>query len=120
MPKTARYKSRVDLLQGTLDFIILQTLRWGPAHGYAISHAINANSREAFKVETGSLYPALHRLERRGWLKAEWGVSEANQRAKFYQLTAAGKAQLSREQDRWSQLVHAIGRIMNAAPAAKE
>ena len=72
------------------------------------------------KVETGSLYPALHRLVKRGWLKAEWGVSEANQRAKFYRLTAAGKAQLSREQDRWAQLVDAIGRIMNPAPASEE
>ena len=119
MPKGGRYVNRIDLLQGTLDLIILQTLRWGPQHGYGISHAINAHSREAFKVETGSLYPALHRLEKRGWLKAEWATSEANQRAKYYRLTAAGKAQLSRERDRWSQLVHAIGRIMNPATGAE-
>ena len=108
---------RLDLLQGTLDMLILRTLQWGPQHGHGIGQAIRAQSDELLKVETGSLYPALHRLVKRGWLKAEWGVSEANQRAKFYRLTAAGKAQLSREQDRWSRLVHAIGRVMNPAPA---
>lgn len=85
-----------------------------------IGQAIRAQSEDLLKVETGSLYPALHRLEKRGWLKAEWGTSEANQRAKFYKVTAAGKAHLLREQDRWSQLVYAIGRVMKAAPAAKE
>jgi len=79
---------------------------------------IRSQSDDQLKVETGSLYPALHRLVKRGWLKAEWGVSEANQRARYYRLTAAGKAQLVREQDRWSQLVHAIGRIMNPAPGS--
>ena len=78
--------------------LILRTLQWGPQHGHGIGQAIRAQSDDLLKVETGSLYPALHRLEKRGWLKAEWGVSEANQRAKYYQLTAAGKAQLSREQ----------------------
>jgi PadR family transcriptional regulator PadR len=106
---------RLDLLQGTLDMLILRTLRWGSQHGHGIGQAIRAQSDDLLKVETGSLYPALHRLVKRGWLKAEWGVSEANQRAKYYQLTAAGKAQLLREQDRWSRLVHAIGRIMNPA-----
>ena len=110
---------RLDLLQGTLDMLILRTLQWGPQHGHGIGQAIRAQSDDLLKVETGSLYPALHRLEKRGWLKSEWGVSEANQRAKYYQLTAAGKAQLSRERDRWSQLVHAIGRIMNPAPARR-
>ena len=108
---------RLELLQGTLDMLILQTLQWGPRHGHGIGQAIRAQSDDLLKVETGSLYPALHRLVQRGWLKAEWGVSEANQRARYYRLTAAGKAQLSREQDRWSQLVTAIGRIMNPAPA---
>jgi PadR family transcriptional regulator, regulatory protein PadR len=108
---------RLELLQGTLDMLILRTLQWGPQHGHGIGQAIRTQSDDLLKVETGSLYPALHRLEKRGWLKAEWGVSEANQRAKYYQLTAAGKAQLSQEQDRWTQLVHAIGRIMNPAPA---
>jgi transcriptional regulator len=110
----------LDLLQGTLDMLILRTLQWGPQHGHGIGQAIRARSDDLLKVETGSLYPALHRLEKRGWLKSEWDVSEANQRAKYYRLTAAGKAQLSREQDRWSQMVQAIGRIMNPAPAPEE
>jgi len=108
---------RLELLQGTLDMLILRTLQWGPRHGHGIGQAIRAQSDDLLKVETGSLYPALHRLVKRGWLKAEWGVSEANQRAKYYQLTAAGKARLIHEQDRWSRLVHAIGRIMNPSPA---
>jgi PadR family transcriptional regulator PadR len=107
---------RLDLLQGTLDMLILRTLQWGPQHGHGIGQAIRTQSDDLLRVETGSLYPALHRLVKRGWLKAEWGVSEANQRAKFYELTAAGKSQLLLEQDRWSRLVHAIGRIMNPAP----
>ena len=106
---------RLELLQGTLDMLILRTLQWGPRHGHGIGQAIRAQSDDVLKVETGSLYPALHRLVKRGWLKADWGVSEANQRAKFYQLTATGKAQLTREQNRWAQLVDAIGRIMNPA-----
>ena len=104
---------RLDLLQGTLDMLILRTLQWGPRHGHGIGQAIRAQSDDLLRVETGSLYPALHRLVKRGWLKAEWGISEANQRAKYYRLTAAGKAQLARERDRWSKLVHAIGLIMN-------
>ena len=106
---------RLELLQGTLDMLILRTLQWGPQHGHGVGQAIRARSDELLRVETGSLYPALHRLVKRGWLKAEWGVSEANQRAKYYQLTAAGRAQLVRERNRWSQLVDAIGRVMNAA-----
>ena len=109
---------RLELLQGTLDMLILRTLQWGAQHGHGIGQAIRRQSEDLLRVETGSLYPALHRLEKHGWLQSEWGVSEANQRAKFYRLTAAGKAQLSREQDRWSQLVRAIGQIMN--PATKE
>ena len=112
MPKAARYSNRVDLLQGTLDLIILQTLRWGPQHGYGISQAINANSHEAFKIETGSLYPALHRLEKRGWVVAEWGVTDNNQRAKIYRLTSAGKKQLTAEQSRWTQFVDAMASLM--------
>ena len=112
MAKTSDER-RLELLQGTLDMLILRTLQWGPQHGHGIGQAIRSQSDDVLKVETGSLYPALHRLEKRGWLKSEWDVSEANQRAKYYQLTAAGKAQLAREHDRWSQLVQAIGRIMN-------
>ena len=106
---------RLELLQGTLDMLILRTLQWGRQHGHGIGQAIRSQSDDLLRVETGSLYPALHRLEKRGWLKSDWGVSEANQRAKYYRLTSEGKAQLLREQDRWSQLVHAIGRIMNPA-----
>jgi len=111
---------RLELLQGTLDMLILRTLQWGPQHGHGIGQAIRQQSDDLLKVETGSLYPALHRLVKRGWLKAEWGVSEANQRAKYYRLTAAGKAQLLREQDRWSLLVEAIGRVMKVAPTGEE
>jgi PadR family transcriptional regulator PadR len=111
-------EQRLELLQGTLDMLILRTLQWGPQHGHGIGQAIRQRSDELLKVETGSLYPALQRLVKRGWLKAEWGVSDANQKAKFYRLTAIGRAQLTREQDRWSQLVDAIGRVMR--PATEE
>jgi transcriptional regulator len=108
-----RYQNRVELLQGTLDMLILQTLQWGPQHGYGIGNAIRANSGELLQVETGSLYPALHRLEKQGWVKSEWKVSGAGQRAKYYRLTPAGKKQLAHEADRWSQLTGAIAGIMN-------
>src|SRR5215510_9061795 len=113
-------RERLELLPGTLDMLILRTLQWGPRHGHGIGQAIRTQSDGLLRVETGSLYPALHRLEKRGWLRSDWGVSEANQRAKYYRLTAPGKAQLLREQDRWSQLVHAIGRVMNPAPADED
>ena len=116
----ATHDDRLELLQGTLDMLILRTLLWGRQHGHGIGQAIRAQSDDLLKVETGSLYPALHRLVTRGWLKWEWDLSEANQRAKYYRLTPAGKAQLLREQTRWSQLVNAMGRILNAAPAPKE
>ena len=112
MPRAESYQGRIDVLQGTLDLIILQTLSWGMQHGYAISQAINANSRDAFKVETGSLYPALHRLEKQGWVASEWKVSEYNQRAKYYRLTPAGRKQLATEQSRWIRLVDAMSGIM--------
>src|SRR3977135_3644901 len=112
------YHDRIELLQGTLDLLILTTLQWGPQHGYAISLAIRANSGEVLQVETGSLYPALHRLEKQRWVASEWKQTEANQRAKFYRLTAAGRKQLAAEQSRWRQLVDAMAAAMN--PAVKE
>jgi PadR family transcriptional regulator PadR len=101
------------LLQGTLDMLILRTLQWGPQHGYALGQAIRTQSSDVLKVETGSLYPALQRLETRGWVTAEWGQSDAKQRAKYYTLTAKGRKQLSQERARWAEMVEAIGRIMN-------
>jgi PadR family transcriptional regulator PadR len=112
MPSKAGYQNRIELLQGTLDLLILQTLQWGAQHGYGISNAIRANSGELLQVETGSLYPALHRLEKQGYLKSEWNITEANQRAKFYQLTVAGKKQLLAERDRWAQMVGAIAGVL--------
>jgi PadR family transcriptional regulator, regulatory protein PadR len=108
---------RIDLLQGTLGMLILRTLQWGPQHGYAITQALRAQSEDFLQVETGSLYPALHRLEKQGWVRAEWRQTEANQRAKFYSLTAAGRKQLIEEHARWKQMVQAIGNIMDPAPA---
>jgi transcriptional regulator len=110
-----KYKNRIELLQGTLDMLILQTLQWGTQHGHGIGQAIRANSGELLQVETGSLYPALHRLEQQGWIKSEWKLSENNQRAKFYRLTAAGKKQLSNEQSRWKLLVKAMTKAMKPA-----
>ena len=107
-------ESSIDLLQGTLDLLILHTLRWGAQHGYGISQAIRAGSGDVLQVETGSLYPALHRLEKRGWVKAEWKQSENNQRAKYYNLTAAGQKQLVAEHNRWSQMTNAMTSLLNA------
>jgi PadR family transcriptional regulator, regulatory protein PadR len=102
----------VDLLQGTLDMLVLQTLLWGPQHGYGIAQAIRAGSNDVLQVETGSLYPALHRLEKQGWVKSEWKNSEHNQRAKYYRVTAAGRKQLQAEQSRWNRMTQAIGDLM--------
>ena len=111
--------SRIELLQGTLDMIILQTLRWGPRHGYGIAQMIRATSREALRVETGSLYPALQRLEKQGWISADWDVSENGQPIRVYRLTASGRKQLQSERSRWEQLSSAIARIMTG-PRANE
>ena len=111
--KKERYQDRIELLQGTLDLLILQTLQWGPQHGYGISVAIRNRSGDILQVDTGSLYPALHRLEKRKWIKAEWNVSENKQRAKYYQLTAAGKKQLSQERSKWSRLSDAMAGVLD-------
>ena len=103
---------RLELLQGTLDMLILRTLKWGPQHGHGVGQAIRAQSDDLLKVETGSLYPALHRLQKRRLIKSEWKISENNQRAKYYQLTTAGKRRLAKEQSKWNQLVEAMSGIM--------
>jgi PadR family transcriptional regulator, regulatory protein PadR len=113
-----RYQNRIELLQGTLDMLILQTLLWGPRHGYGLSQSIRTNSGEILSVDTGSLYPALHRLERKKWISAEWKTSENNQRTRVYSLTNAGRKQLITERSRWVQLTGAIAGILN--PAKKE
>src|SRR6201996_603591 len=115
-----KYQNRIELLQGTLDMLILQTLQWGPQHGYGIANAIRATSGDLLRVETGSLYPALHRLERQGWVKAEWKQSDTGQRAKYYRLTPAGKKQLAAERSRWSQLVDAVAAIMQREPEGSD
>ena len=117
MAKAGGYQNRIELLQGTLDMLILKTLQWGEQHGYGISQAIRAGSGEVFQVETGSLYPALYRLERQGWVSAEWRKSESNQRAKFYKITTLGKEQLARDYERWGRMVASIEGIMTAGEA---
>lgn len=112
MAETTKYQNRIELLQGTLDMLILQALLREPMHGYAVAQAIRSRSGDVFTVETGSLYPALHRLERRKWVKSEWKLTESRQRAKYYRLTALGKKQLTADQQRWLQLVRAIGAVM--------
>jgi transcriptional regulator len=108
--------SRLDLLQGTLDLLILRTLQsGGPWHGWAISEHIQTISENVLQVNQGSLYPALHRLEHQGWIKAEWGVSELGRRARFYRLTATGRKQLQQETDHWARLTAAIGRVLELA-----
>jgi PadR family transcriptional regulator, regulatory protein PadR len=112
MAKQTGYKDRIELMQGTLDMLVLRTLQWGPQHGHGIGQAIRLSSDDALQIEHGSLYPALHRLEKQGWLKSEWKASEANRRAKYYSLTPAGKKQLAIEESKWSKLVATIARVM--------
>jgi PadR family transcriptional regulator, regulatory protein PadR len=110
-----RYQNRIELLQGTLDLLVLQTLRWSPQHGSGIGRAIQSQSGDILQVDTGSLYPALHRLERKKWIAADWKTSENNQRVRVYRLTARGRKQLADERSRWEQLSTAIGGILNTA-----
>ena len=104
-----------EMVQGTLDMLVLQTLVLGPAHGHTIAHAIERRSEDVLQIEHGSLYPALHRLEDRGWIASFWGTSENNRKAKYYRLTPAGKRQLTAQAQRWEELVQAIGRVMKPA-----
>jgi PadR family transcriptional regulator, regulatory protein PadR len=113
-----RYRNRIELLQGTLDLLILQTLVWGPQHGFGISRAIRANSGDLLQVDAGSLYPALHRLEKQKWIGADWQISENKQEVKVYRLTATGRKRLTEERSRWEQISEAIGGVLN--PGKKE
>jgi PadR family transcriptional regulator, regulatory protein PadR len=112
MAEKTKYQNRIELLQGTLDMLILHALQREAMHGYAIAQVIRQRSGEVLTAETGSLYPALHRLERQKWVKSEWKLTESKQRAKFYQLTALGKKQLTVDHQRWLELVRAIGAVM--------
>lgn len=107
--------SKIDLLQGTLDMLILKVLQPGSLHGFEIAQRIHQLSRELLTVEEGSLYPALYRMQDRGWIKSQWGQSENNRRAKYYDLTRAGRKQLEKEAAGWEQLCFAIGRVMQSA-----
>jgi PadR family transcriptional regulator, regulatory protein PadR len=120
MKEKNQYRNRVELLQGTLDMLILQSLQWGPQHGYGIVQALHTQSGEILRVETGSLYPALHRLERQGWVRSAWKQTESRQRARYYRITASGKKQLASDLSRWERIVTAIGSIMRARPGEGE
>ncbi|MGB9414728.1 MAG: PadR family transcriptional regulator [Acidobacteriaceae bacterium] len=120
MAKSDAYKNRIELVQGTLDMLLLRTLQWGPQHGYGMVQALRVHSGEVLQVETGSLYPALHRLERQGWVRSEWKQTESNQRAKYYRITAAGKKQLTSDLSRWEQMVAAVSAIMQRDPAGSD
>lgn len=118
MRKAEPYRNRIELLQGTLDMLILQSLQWGPMHGYGVAQSIRLKSGEVLRVETGSLYPALHRLERQRWVKSEWKTTESRQRAKFYEITRKGKEQLAADHERWQAMVRAIGAVMESRSAS--
>ncbi len=105
-------KSKPDVLQGTLDLLVLKTLVRGPQHGYGIATTIQRISEDALRVEEGSLYPALHRIEQEGWIRSEWGVSEKNRRARFYSITATGRRQLAREERQWDKLTAAVATVL--------
>jgi len=105
-------RESLELLQGTLDVLILKTLSWGPRHGYAVARWLHDTSDDALRVEEGALYPALHRMERQGWIESEWGLSENNRRAKFYQLTPAGRQQLRSKATLWSRYAAAVTKVL--------
>ena len=107
---------KLDVLQGTLDLLILRTLQWGPQHGHGIGQVIRARSGDRFQVEHVSLYPALHRLRREGWIESEWGLTENNQRARFYRLTAAGKKQLAAANEYWARFAEAVFKVLKTVP----
>ena len=109
--------SELDLVQGTLDVLILKTLSWGPRHGYAVARWIHEVSGDVLRVEEGALYPALHRLERRGWIESEWGLSENNRRAKYYQLTPQGRQQLGAKTTTWAKYAAAVTRVLAVGAA---
>lgn len=113
-------QSGIDLLQGSLDVIVLKTLSWQPMHGFGIARWIQRVSEDALQVEEGSLYPALYRMENRGWVKAEWRTTENNRRAKYYRLTAAGRRQLAQSTDTWERFAGVMTRILHAAPPAPQ
>jgi PadR family transcriptional regulator PadR len=115
MPDKSQAAARIELVYGTLDMLILRTLLWGPAHGHGIAKAIERTSEDALRVEHGSLYPALQRLQQEGWIRAEWGTSKTNRRAKYYRLTSAGRRQLLAETSRWERFVRAIGGVLRPA-----
>ena len=117
-PKT--YQNRIELFQGTLDMLILQTLQRGPMHGYGIAQILRVRSAEILQVETGSLYPALHRLERRGWVASSWGQTGQNQRAKFYRVTAPGRRQLVQDREKWETMTAAIAGILEPVAEAEQ
>jgi PadR family transcriptional regulator, regulatory protein PadR len=111
MSSKVKQSKKAELLQGTLDMLIMQTLQWGPEHGHGVGQGIRARSGELLTIEPGSLYPALHRLERQGWISSEWKISENNQRAKYYRLTTTGRKQLVAEESKWDLLVKAVSRV---------
>ncbi len=114
MAKKAKTKRKADLLQGTLDMLILKSLVAGAQHGYGVAKWIQETTSDSLTIEEGSLYPALHRMQKHGWLTSEWGVSDSNRKARFYRLTRSGRAQLKKEVHAWEQLVSAIGMVLNS------
>ena len=115
--KVANVPEDLDLVQGTLDVLILKTLSWGPRHGYAVARWLYDTSDDVLRVEEGALYPALHRLERRGWIESEWGLSENNRRAKYYQLTRQGRQHLRAKSSSWARYAGAVSKVLSSATA---